>query len=95
MEAKQVAELERLLEEYRGLVSASGTPSSANGDTIAKLTEEKEQLTKKVAELNQYTNTLKIQLEVLESKVKRKFSNYSLLVVLFKIFLFPLLHCRV
>lgn len=71
MEAKQIAELELLLEEYRGLVSATGSTSPAINETITKLNDEKEQLTKEVAQMSNAINVLKQQLEVAESKVPR------------------------
>ena len=47
--------------------------TSANNETVVKLTQEKEQLTKEVAELSQVIKTLKIQLELAESKVVETF----------------------
>lgn len=72
METKQINELERLLEEYRELVSMADTSPKANQETVTKLNQEKEQLTKEVAELNQTIKHLKAQLEFAESRV----SNY-------------------
>lgn len=57
------------MDEYRELVSTAGTMPPSNNETIVKLTQEKEQLTKEVAELNQFIKTLKAQLELAESKV--------------------------
>jgi len=57
------------LDEYRELVSSAGTTTPANNETVGKLTQEKEQLAKEVAELRQFINTLKAQLELAESKV--------------------------
>lgn len=70
MEAKQIIELERLLEEYRTLVSATGATPSVNSDDIAKLNEEKEVLAKEVAQLTQTVKNLKGQLEEAQSKVR-------------------------
>jgi predicted RNase H-like nuclease (RuvC/YqgF family) len=61
------------LDEYRELVSSPGTTPPANNETVSKLTQEKEQLTKEVAELRQFINTLKAQLELAESKVVESF----------------------
>lgn len=68
-EARQIAELERLLEEYRGIVSAADVAPAANKEVVDKLTDEKEQLTREVVSLNNAIKTLKLQLEVAESKV--------------------------
>lgn len=68
METKQINELERLLEEYRELVSMADTSPKANQETVTKLNQEKEQLTKEVAELNLTIKHLKAQLEFAESR---------------------------
>ncbi|XP_057373936.1 mitotic spindle assembly checkpoint protein MAD1-like [Daphnia carinata] len=68
METKQINELERLLEEYRGLVSIVDTTPKVNEEIVTKLNQEKEQLTKEVAELNQTIKHLKAQSEIAESK---------------------------
>ena len=68
-EAKQIANLERLLDEYRGLVSTAVAIPSAKNETVVKLTQEKDQLAKEVNELSQIIKSLKGQLELAESKV--------------------------
>lgn len=74
MEAKQVIELERLLEEYRTLVSTTGTTQPViSSDAMTKVTEEKEMLSKEVAQLTQTVNSLKAQLEEAQSKVLKPF----------------------
>ena len=67
MDTRKIADLERLLEDYRVLAAANDDVPSLNNENI-KLTQEREQLTKQVGELNQTVLVLKHQLEMAESK---------------------------
>lgn len=66
MESKQIQELEKLLEEYRGLLSTGG---QSKGEELAKVSEEKEQLARQVANMSRTIDTLKTQLELAAAKV--------------------------
>jgi len=70
VESNQIQNLERLLDEYRKLVSYKDSETSRAGDTetIKKLNEEKTQLASQIQQLNQTVESLKAQLEIAASK---------------------------
>lgn len=71
IESSQIQNLERLLDEYRKLVSYKDNESSKVSDTetVKKLNDEKTQLTRQIQQLNQTVESLKVQLEIAASKV--------------------------
>ena len=71
VESNQIQNLERLLDEYRKLVSYKDSETSRAGDseTVKKLNEEKTQLASQIQQLNQTVESLKAQLEIAASKV--------------------------
>lgn len=75
MEAKQVQELEKLLDEYRAIISAKDATPRIDDEAHTKVCEEKEQLVKQVGELNQKIENLELQLEFVSSKVSGIFLN--------------------
>ena len=84
MEANQIQHLERLLDEYRKLVSLSDketSKDSGDSETLKKLNEEKTQLTRQVQQLTKNIESLKTQLEIAHSKVNIRFYYYHLLVL--------------
>jgi len=70
VESNQIQNLERLLDEYRKLVSYKDSETSRAGDseTVKKLNEEKTQLASQIQQLNQTVESLKAQLEIAASK---------------------------
>ena len=70
-EVVQIQELERILDEYRKLVSPTEVKKSSAEDTetVKRLNEEKSRLAQQVQELNRNVESLQGQLEVAISRV--------------------------